>query len=765
MFQNLRITTKYPVVIVTLALLASVITGFVAYKTTSAELHNSAGKKLSALLETRKKALENYFGLIGEDLRVQVQNPMVIEALENLSSAWHAIEGDRQVYFQKSYILDNPYPPGQKKKLNRANDLSHYSALHEKYHPVFRKLQEERGYYDIFLFDEHGDLIYTVTKELDFATNLNDGPWSQTNLGRVFRTARDFGLTRNLIIEDFEKYEPSNNIPASFIASPLYDDSLNFMGVLAFQIPIDRLNDVMQVDAGMEKTGEIFIVGKDLLRRSDSRFSDETLILKEIVDRESVHRALKGKSGIASFVNRDGNSVFSAFEPFIFNDIHWALIAEIDELEILAPIQHMKQTMMVGFVFIAIFVTFFGIFISRSLSRPIIEMTNAMTRLSVRDFSVDLTSSERRDEIGGMERALEVFRENAIARSDAEIQLTEQAMLLRDIVENVAYGITLFDKDNRLLIWNDRYIENSGIDRKLVVKGAHYLKLGTFFAKQGVYGPGKPEVLAQKRLDFFLESDETKSEFTNNKNEHYEVTSKKTPGGGFVLALTDVTEQRMVQKQILDQRDDLQSLNQQKNRFFSIIAHDLRSPFNALLGYSEYIKTKSQNMSSEEIVDYASSIHTAGQQVYELLENLLEWSRVQMNQTEFVSVNLGINQIISKVLGDLSSQLNSKDQRVVSSHNDFHAVGDRDMTETILRNLIGNAIKFSARGGEIIISSKCIDEFVHISVKDSGVGIDQDKVDQLFRLENSLTTTGTEGETGTGLGLLICKEALLRFVE
>ncbi|MEH6629583.1 MAG: PAS-domain containing protein [Halopseudomonas aestusnigri] len=758
MFQNLRITTKYPVVIVTLALLASVITGLVAYNTTSAELQISAGEKFSALLEARKKALENYFGFIGEDLRVQAYNPVVLEALEEFSVAWHMIGQDRQVYFQKSYILDNPYPDGQKKKLDKANDNSIYSDVHEKYHPVFRKLLEERGYYDIFLFDAHGDLIYTVIKEIDFATNLNDGPWSQTSLGKTFRSAREVGLVRDQVIVDFENYEPSDNLPASFIASPLYDDTLNFRGVLAFQLPVDRLNGVMQVDAGMGQSGETFIVGSDLLRRSDSRFSDISLILQTVVDQGNVRSALEGRSGVTSFINKEGKNIFTAYVPFTFKQLHWALVAEIDELEVLAPIQQMKQTMMIGFVIIALVVTFIGLLVSRGLSRPIIQMTDAMSRLSVRDFSTDIPVSDRRDEIGGMEKALQIFRENAIARSNAEEKLLKQTMLLKVIIDNVTHGIALFDKDNCLLAWNERYVQNSGVDPALIRKGVPFLELATYFAKHGIYGKGNPEKLAQERLNFFSNNDETRSEFTIKNKGNFEVMSQKTPEGGFVQAFTDVTIHREFRKKIIDQRDDLHSLNQQKNKFFSIIAHDLRNPFNALLGYSEYLQTKSNTMSSEQIVDYASSIHKASQQAYDLLENLLEWSRVQMNQMDFVSQDFEISQILSNTIDVLASQITNKDIKVSVSPNALCVVGDRHMTETILRNLLGNAIKFTTRGGEIKVDSELINKRVYIHVKDSGVGIDPKKLDGLFTLENKQSAVGTEGEAGTGLGLLICRE-------
>ncbi|WP_020590587.1 ATP-binding protein [Kiloniella laminariae] len=764
MFQNIKITIKYPLVIVTLALLASAITGTVAYYSTSYELQLAAEEKLNALLLARKTALAGHFETIREDLRVQSQNPLVIRALGEFSEAWHQKDqeqGDlQQQRFQALYIDKNPFPQGEKQKLDRAADASDYSSLHEKYHPTFRKLLEERGYYDLFLFDRDGDLLYTVMKERDFASNLIYGPWRNTSLGKAFLAAQKSDPASPQVFYDFAPYEPSHGAPAGFIASALYDAKGRFIGVLAFQLPIDRLNTVMQVSAGMGKSGEIYIVGSDFLRRSDSRLSSQPKILQEKIDSISVREALAGNSGVTNRIKAADQEVYSAYDFFEFMGIRWAIIAEIDQGEILAPVKRMKQNILVDLAVLGVLITLVGLYISRNLARPILELTAAMTRFSERDFSSLPSFSGRGDEIGGMEQALEIFKENTLARQAADERLIEQSLLLKVVIENVVHGLALFDADHRLLLWNSRYCDVTGLDRSQVFRGQSFLELAKVFAPGGAQDQdGRDgDAGALKRLENLVNNEQTTSELTVRDGRICEEIASKIPDGGFVVAYTDVTEHRTYQSQIVKQRDDLVLLNQQKNRFFSIIAHDLKNPFNALLGYTQYLEAEIGGMQQEEVIEAVRSLNKAGLQAFELLENLLKWSRVQMNQIDCNPEIFSPVKLEEKVMRDLSEVTKVKGIRIIRRESPHSVFGDSKMTETILRNLLGNAIKFTPGGGEIILETRRKKREVHISVQDNGVGIDDKVIGTLFNLENNHSTAGTAGEAGTGLGLLICKE-------
>jgi methyl-accepting chemotaxis protein len=294
--QNILISRKLPVAFTLLAVLASIIIGAVAYVKSATSLDAAFESKLAGMAASREAALVSYLGTLREDLRVQSDNPRMMEALESFKAGWTALGADQLTVLQKAYITDNPNKTGEKHKLDAAPAPNAYNLAHAKYHPWIRKFLDERGYYDIFLFSPEGDVVYTVFKELDYATNVLSGQWKDTDLGNAFRQARDAKPNQELFF-DFKPYAPSNNAPAAFLSIPVHDSANKLLGVLAFQMPIERLNKVMQVSEGLGKTGETYLVGADLLMRSDSRFSKDSTILKTKVDTAQAREGVAGKKG------------------------------------------------------------------------------------------------------------------------------------------------------------------------------------------------------------------------------------------------------------------------------------------------------------------------------------------------------------------------------------------------------------------------------------------------------------------------------------
>ncbi len=204
---------------------------------------------------------------------------------------------------------------------------------------------------------------------------------------------------------------------------------------------------------------------------------------------------------------------------------------------------------------------------------------------------------------------------------------------------------------------------------------------------------------------------------------------------------------------------ELQELIASKDKFFSIVAHDLKSPFTALLGYSEVIANEYNEMSKNELRDFAQNMNDVAKKTFTLLENLLEWSRVQTGRMKYDPENLGVFQTVQQVL-DLYID-NAKKKGVVLRnrvHPAHEINADANMIFTILRNLISNAIKFTKSDDEVTISSRDLGKLIEITVKDTGVGISKEDQEKLFRIDIHHSEIGTEQEKGTGLGLILCKE-------
>ena len=252
---------------------------------------------------------------------------------------------DDSIALQHAYIKANPNPLGSKHVLDGAPDTSQYSALHSKLHPVVRNYLEKFGYYDIFLVDpDTGDIVYSVFKELDYSTSLIDGPYANTNFGEAFRTANAASNKDAVVLVDYKRYPPSYEAPASFIASPIFDGDKK-VGVAMFQMPIDRLNAIMGERSGLGATGETYLVGPDLLMRSDSHLAPDTHSVVGSfrhpetgkVDTLAARASLEGDVGTKIIDDYNGNPVLSAYCPVELGGLRWGLMAEIDVAEAFCP--------------------------------------------------------------------------------------------------------------------------------------------------------------------------------------------------------------------------------------------------------------------------------------------------------------------------------------------------------------------------------------------------------------------------------------------
>jgi signal transduction histidine kinase len=202
----------------------------------------------------------------------------------------------------------------------------------------------------------------------------------------------------------------------------------------------------------------------------------------------------------------------------------------------------------------------------------------------------------------------------------------------------------------------------------------------------------------------------------------------------------------------------------ENDKFFSIIAHDLRSPFNAFLGLTQLMAEELHSLSPDEIQEIAVSLRNSATNLYRLLENLLEWSRIQRGLTHIIPES---HNLLRKIDESVQSIIESANNKKISIEYDIpkelSVYTDGNMLAGIIRNLVSNAVKFTPKGGDIKISAKSVpDNQVEISIQDSGIGMDKDIIDNLFRHDVNTNRKGTEGESSTGLGLIICRDFIER---
>jgi len=226
--------------------------------------------------------------------------------------------------------------------------------------------------------------------------------------------------------------------------------------------------------------------------------------------------------------------------------------------------------------------------------------------------------------------------------------------------------------------------------------------------------------------------------------------------------LRDVTERELAAKKLEKYSQELAEINETKDKFFNIIAHDLKSPFNTILGFSELLVDDYNQMEEEQIKKYLLSIQKSSQHACNLIDNLLLWARTQSGTIDFYPDTIDLNDIVNQNLSLFENVAKTKNITMISKNKQSCFIyADRNMIDTVVRNLVANAIKFTPLNGNIMVEVNETQASVEISVSDTGVGIPEQHIPDLFRMESKYTTLGTAKEKGTGMGLMLCKE----FVE
>ncbi|MEM1134649.1 MAG: GAF domain-containing protein [Bacteroidota bacterium] len=339
-------------------------------------------------------------------------------------------------YLQYHYISENSFPIGAKDSLAKAStDTSTYQIVHEKYHPAIQSFLKAFEYYDIFLVNTDGDIVYSVFKEIDFGTSLNFGPYATTNFGQAFKKAMSFESKDDVVLVDFEEYLPSYSVPASFIATPIFENDKK-IGVLIFQMPIDKINETLTgnnnwITEGNGETGECYTIGQDLKLRSLPRlyFENQSLYLEKLVeagmDRTILQRmasigtsillqpvntdaakaTLRGESGTIVCENYLGEEVLSAYANIELIGLHWGIIAEVASGEAYAPVKNFRNILLFISAFFIIFILFFGRSVSRSIARPLLKIKEEITNVAKGELP-SLQVARGKDEISAINNAV-----------------------------------------------------------------------------------------------------------------------------------------------------------------------------------------------------------------------------------------------------------------------------------------------------------------------------------------------------------------------
>jgi len=438
--KRLQLSQKLPAAIIALSLVSALGVAAVSFKQAQSIVYEQSQDRLTAIAETASYEVTSWLSGIKGNLVTESESPLVRNAIKAFTLGWDRIDGNPTETLQGLYTTRNPFPMGEKHKLDTADDGSRYSATHAKYHPYFRALMEEKGYYDIFLFDTAGNLVYSVYKEPDFATNIVNGQWSGSDLGAAFRAARDSGPRDRVSFFDFKPYGPSNGAPASFVSRPIYDDKGVQLGVLAFQMPVNKLNEIFNRPASRDKQTYLFAVGKDGLLRSDTIATAEDDILNTSMD-VSGHNG----DGLMSLTGLSGAEVYAANLPIQNSDMAWNIVVTQDAETLLAPVTSLRNAIAWPLLIALALAAIMGFLIARTIVQPIRRLGDAIESVADGNLSEAVDGQNRGDEIGGISLQLDKLRLNLASaeakREDAARQTAELQAAQTMVVNHLSVGL------------------------------------------------------------------------------------------------------------------------------------------------------------------------------------------------------------------------------------------------------------------------------------------------------------------------------------
>lgn len=339
--------------------------------------------------------------------------------------------------------------------------------------------------------------------------------------------------------------------------------------------------------------------------------------------------------------------------------------------------------------------------------------------------------------------------------------ITERKLADKELVESQAYLSALLEAIPDLMFVQDK--NGTYIDFHAPEGTYMYVPPAVFIGK--TMDEVLPEEISRPFKNVFEEAFRTGQvqnfEYPLNVQDREAVFESRTiayQNDKLLSIVRDITERKKTEAMIRQQNEELKKLNEDKNRFMSILAHDLKSPFNSILGFSKLLSQNLRSYDIGKIEKMVNLIQDSSVKFYQLLEDLLLWARSQSGKMIFEPQEINFSEACRSVVDELMDNAQNKNISINFGHEALNVRADVEMLKTVLRNLVTNAIKFTHPGGKIDIYAEGTGQSTTITVSDNGVGISPDKINTLFDISVSNTAQSTSGETGTGLGLFLCKE-------
>ena len=678
-------------------------------------------------------------------------------------------DNENALVAQYIFITDNSAKLGNKNKMTyNSKYKSTFMSAHKKYHQSFNKFLTAYGLYDIFMVDLKGTVIYTDFKEKDFATNLRNGIYSNTGLARAYKKGLNLS-EGDLGFDDFQPYEPSYNMAAAFISSPIFINGVK-KGILIFQMPVDKINSIMRFDgkfeeAGLGKSGESYLVGEDYKMRSNSRFQKDIKdkIVQDLgstvgvmkIKTKSVEAVMNGETKIGKWIipNYRNINVLSVYSKIdVYGQSKWAIIAEINEEEALKHTTSLQNTIVISSMIIFMLIVFTILyFIDELIVKPInnfqLGLLNFFKYLNKETTSTKALEEKCNDEIGIMAK---VINENILK--------TKALISEEQIVISAVKNVVEIAKNGQMKQSVSVTTHNKELDELRV--GFNELLEVVSNKVSGNLNQIHDALHFYKNLDFTHRISGNLGEVSiglnNLADDLYKAYKKLAEKEDELRTLNINLEKRIIQeveKSKIQQKQILDSAKLiQMGEMIGNIAHQWRQPLSVITtSATGMIMQKEYGVSTEDAeIKSLNSINKNAQYLSSTIDDFRNYIRDE-RKCEHFNLNETVNSFLHLV--DSSIKHNNLDV-VVNLEEDIKLNGYSNELIQCFINIFNNARDVLKEQPEdhkllFIVTTQKKEDKVVIKFKDSGYGISENILDKIFE---PYFTTKYKSQ-GTGLGL------------